>query len=205
MTYLYRIYLKDKMPVAVFMVVIFVIGIISGSVAVSSMNQEINQNLFNYFTNFMQSFDSVEYEQAVFLNDVMKLNLFNLFIIWIFGISVILMPVIPVLIFLKGFVIGFSTAFLISNFSYRGIIISLFVILPQNLLIAPVYVLAGIGGISFSFKIINFYRGYTRLNFNDVFDYTFIMFLLGIILAIGVLIEVYISPNLFKLILNILY
>ncbi len=195
-------FLRDRLPLFTFVVIIFILGIIFGSVAVKTVDYDVKQSLFSYFNDFMNSLNDLEYDHHSLVSESIRFNLFNIAIIWAFGISVFLMPFITLLIFFKGFVLGFTVGFLVSEYGYKGIIIALTAIFPQNILIIPAYILAGVMGIYLSLRIIKYYRGIERLNFQHFLKYSFDMAVLAFILFGGSVMETYISPYLFKFVLR---
>jgi len=202
MNFLYKIYFNDKLPGLVFFLIIFGLGVIFGAIAVRSMNFSAKENLFSFFTNFLRGFESLHYVQPDLLRELMVFNFSKLALIWLFGISVVLMPLIPVFLFFKGFALGFSTGFLVSYFNLKGFVISLLTIFPQNILIVPVFLAAAVNSTAISLKIIGHFRGKRGFSMMNLLDYTLGMILLAMILMVGILIEVYISPSLFTRILE---
>lgn len=198
-----NLFLRQRLPLVVFMIIIFISGIIFGAVSVKTVNYDIKNNLFQYFNDFMKGYSQLQYNQADFASRNIKFNLFNILLIWVLSISVVLVFLVPVLVFFKGFVLGFTVGFLISQYNLQGIMISLVTIFPQNVLIIPAYILAGMFGLSFSFSIFKHYRGRARLNVNDFVDFTLQMGILAFILLGGSLIETYVTPSLFKIILRL--
>ena len=59
-------------------------------------------------------------------------------LIWILGLSVIGLPGILILDFLKGVLIGFTVGYLVGQYSWKGLLFALVSIAPQNLFIIPV-------------------------------------------------------------------
>ncbi|MFW6311971.1 MAG: stage II sporulation protein M [Nanoarchaeota archaeon] len=200
----FNYFIKRRIPLLIFVLIIFVFGIGFGAIGVKTVEYSNKQELFNFFNNFMQGINEINYNQGTMVSESIRFNLINILVIWLFGMSVILMPLIPVLLFFKGFVLSFSVGFLISEYSLKGVLYSLVTIFPQNLLIIPAFIIAGILAIHFCVRIINFYRKRERLSIQDFFAYTISMFLLAIMLFMGSLIETYISPYLFKLLLRFL-
>lgn len=193
-----KIFIRDRLPLLIFVVFIFIIGIIFGTIAVSAVDYSLRQDIFHYFNDFMYRFDSLEYSSANFFIESIKFNLFNIFMIWIFSISVILMPLIPVLIFIKGFVLGFTVGFLIKEYSFKGIVIAMSAVFPQNIIIIPAYILAGVMGIFFSIRLIKYYRRLERLDAHNFMTYSLRMFMLAFLISIASFLETYISPLLFQ-------
>ena len=60
-------------------------------------------------------------------------------VIWILGISIIGLPVMLILLFLKGMVIGFTVGFLVNQMGWSGFLLSFVSVLPQNIFIIPVF------------------------------------------------------------------
>lgn len=202
MNFIYNVFVKNKIPLLVFITLIFVFGIGFGSIAVKTVDYSIKQDLFKYFNDFVRGFEQVDYQQSTFVNESIKFNLLNILVIWVFGFSVVLMPLIPVLVFFKGFVLGFTIGFLVSEYNIKGIIISIVTIFPQNIFIFPVYILAGLIAISFTFHVIRYYRGRERYFLQDFIDYSLRMLVLAVVLLGGTLVETYISPRLFAWIIK---
>ncbi|MEA2066077.1 MAG: stage II sporulation protein M [Thermotogota bacterium] len=189
-------FLRDRLSLFTFVAIIFILGIIFGSIAVKTVEYHVKQSLFSYFNNFMSSLNNLEYDHHSLVSESIRFNLFNIAIIWAFVISVFLMSFITLLIFFKGFVMGFTVGFLVSEYGYKGIMITLTAIFPQNILIIPTYILAGVMGIYLSIWIIKYYWRIERLNFQHFLKYSFDMAVLAFILFGGSIIETYISPYL---------
>ncbi len=197
-----RLILNNRLPLLIFVFVIFVTGICFGAFAVKTVDYEINQNLFKFFNGFINNYKDIEYDKANLVRNSVKFNLINIIIFWILGSTVILVFLIPILIFFKGFVLGFTVGFLISQYDMHGIIISVVSVFPQNIFIIPSFILAGAVAIAFSLDIIKNYRGSINLNFEDFIDYSLRMGIFTIFLLAGSIIETYITPYLFSLVVN---
>ena len=198
MKYLYKIYLKDEIPLLVFILIVFVAGIFFGAIAVNLIDYSVKQDLFNYFNDFLNNINRMDYSSGMIFSDSIRFNLLNIFIIWVFGLSVILMPLIPVFVFFKGFILGFTVGFLTLQYSFRGVIVAVFTVFPQNILIVPAYLLAGVTGVSFSLHIIRFLWEKQDFSSGDFIDYSLRILLLSFLLLGGSLLETYLSPLIFR-------
>ncbi len=201
MEYIFRLFIRNKIPLLVFISGIFVIGVVFGAFAIESVNFTVRQDLFEYFNDFLQEYEDIEFEKSNLISESTRFNLLVILFIWIFGASVVVMPLVPVLVFFKGFVLGFTIGFLISKFEFQGILLAVATVFPQNLLIVPAYILAGLTAVDFSFRIIKHYRGKLNLTFGDFFDYTSKIIFLGFILMAASLIESFLIPHVFRLII----
>ncbi|MCG8515168.1 MAG: stage II sporulation protein M [Halanaerobiales bacterium] len=197
-----NLYIRKRLPVFTFIVVVFILGISFGAIAVKTVDYSTKQNLFNYFNDFMQGYNEIEYDRGSLVSESIKFNLFNIFMIWAFGITVIMMPLITLLIFFKGFVLGFTVGFLVSEYSLKGIVLAISAVFFQNVLIIPSYIMAAVMAVSLSIRIIKYYRNRAKLSFEDFLAYTLEMTMLALITLGGALLETYISPLLLRLVLR---
>ena len=91
-----------------FLAVITVIGIVSGILFIFFISKEdksLVKNELSDFITYIQS-NKINY-MASFLNGILA-NLTYLIVFWLLGISIIGIPIIIFLLFLKGFILGFS-------------------------------------------------------------------------------------------------
>ena len=72
----------------------------------------------------------------------------------ILGISIIGLPVILIVLFMKGIVIGFTVGFLVNQMGWNGFLLSFVSVLPQNFIIIPVFIMTATIAVSISLKMI---------------------------------------------------
>lgn len=193
-------YIQDRLPIFTFVIIVFILGISFGAVAVKTVDYSTKEDVFSYFNKFLQGYRQIEYRNTALLAESIEFNLMNIFIIWAFGLSMILMPLITILIFFKGFVLGFTVGFLISEYSFRGILIALAAVFPQNILVIPVYLIASVLSIYISINIFKYYRGKAAINGEIFLKYSLEMLVMAVILVLSSLIETYLSPLLLNLV-----
>lgn len=138
-----------------FMTVLFMTGIIFGAILVNSMSfiqkQEVFFQLEQYFT-LMKESATVQH------GDVLKRSFFfhmkYLFILCVLGMTIIGIPVIFMLIFIKGLVVGFSVGFIVNQLGTKGLFLATVSIAPQNIITIPVYLFAGAMAVHFSLLLL---------------------------------------------------
>lgn len=124
-------------------------------------------------------------------------------IMWVLGLSIIGLPMILLLLFLKGVVIGFTVGFLVNQLQWQGVTFALMGVLPQNLLVVPALMIVGVSGISFSLRLIR-----TRLlSKRDVImphfmGYSLLVLAMLAVLTIAAMFETFVSPKLMQIVLN---
>ncbi|GGJ94380.1 stage II sporulation protein M [Lentibacillus kapialis] len=137
-------HVKEHAVIYIFMTILFLTGIIFGAIIVNSMNFVQKQDLFFYLERF---FGDISEEERTNSSEVLKSSLLYhvkyLFILFVLGLSVIGLPVIWILLFLKGLVVGFSVGFMVNQLGANGLFLASISIAPQNLLVIPIYIVAG--------------------------------------------------------------
>lgn len=137
-------HLQTHATIYVFMIILFLTGIIFGAIVVNSMGFVQKQDLFFYLERF---FGHLSNENSIDKNEVLKESFFYhvkyLSLLFILGLSVIGLPVVWVLIFLKGLVVGFSVGFIVNQLGMKGFLLATLSIAPQNLMVIPIYIIAG--------------------------------------------------------------
>src|SRR5690606_7303952 len=95
-------HLQEHSSIYLFLMVLFLMGIIFGAIMVNSLSDHQKEDLFYYLNQF---FGQVEEGAMVSSQDLLKLSfLHNLKfagLIWILGVSIIGLPLIFVLLFIK--------------------------------------------------------------------------------------------------------
>src|SRR5699024_10327069 len=115
-----------------FIMILFIVGLIFGAVIVVSMHFTQKQDLLFYLNQYFSRID----QQEILNNfDLFKSALFShlqyLIIFFLLGLSIIGLPIIWVTIFVKGTFIGFSVAFFVHQYGFRGLLFISAAILPQ--------------------------------------------------------------------------
>lgn len=74
--------------------------------------------------------------------------------LFVLGLSVIGLPAVWILLFLKGMVVGFSVGFIVNQLEMKGLFLAALSIAPQNLLVIPIYIVAGSLSMIFSLTLL---------------------------------------------------
>ncbi|USB34711.1 stage II sporulation protein M [Paenibacillus sp. YPG26] len=148
--------LKDQTPLYVFVTVLFLMGVVFGALMVNALTLEQQQDLSRYLGDFYTNFNEDHLGSSGLSSfwSIAVLNLKWLGLIWILGLSVIGLPGILILDFLKGVLIGFSVGCLVGQFTWKGMLLALVSIAPQNLVLIPVLLICSVAAVSFSLSII---------------------------------------------------
>ncbi|MBW3113398.1 MULTISPECIES: stage II sporulation protein M [Bacillaceae] len=191
-----------------FIITLFLMGIIFGAIVVNSLSFAQKEDLYFYLSKFFSEMEdgsmtsSEELFRQSFLHNVKYLGL-----MWLLGISIIGLPLIFVLLFMKGVVVGFSVGFLVNQMSWSGFLLSFVSILPQNIIIIPAFIFIGAISANFSLTLIRkiFMRHTSSMQFQMIpFLSRYVIFM---VVAIGIVtvaasIEAYLSPNLMEAVIS---
>ncbi|WP_068775332.1 stage II sporulation protein M [Paenibacillus sp. FJAT-26967] len=189
-------YFRDQLTLFIFVSVLFVVGVVFGAIMVNALSLEQKQEIGRYLSSFYRSVDegaSVDGKQSLIA--AFSLHMKWILLIWTLGLSVIGLPLILVLDFLKGVLIGFSVGFMAGQLSWKGIAFALVSIAPPNLIVIPAILICSVVSIGFSLFIIKnrllrrsgtLYQPFMRYSFTT-------LFMGGCMLAASVM-EAYLSP-----------
>ncbi|MCL6616730.1 MAG: stage II sporulation protein M, partial [Anoxybacillus ayderensis] len=114
-------HVQEHYTTYVFTVVLFVMGVVFGAIVVNSLSFSQKQDLYYYLTQF---FGQVAKGQFASEYDMFQQSYFHnlqyIGFMWVLGISIIGLPLILVLLFLKGVVVGFTVGFLVNQMGWQG-------------------------------------------------------------------------------------
>ncbi|GIP32304.1 stage II sporulation protein M [Paenibacillus sp. J2TS4] len=197
-----RMYSKDQLSYYVFVSILFITGVIFGAVMVNALTLEQKQEIVRHLGHFFHTIDTgaegdVAAKQTFF--QAVSLNLKWVALIWILGLSVIGLPFIFALDFIKGVLIGFSVGFMVGQFSWKGMLFALTSIAPQNMVLIPVIVAASVAAMSFSIQLVkNRFIQRTGSVYPLFIKYSTTTLTLALAVVIVSLFEAYVSPIMMK-------
>lgn len=167
---------------------IFYIAILSNSNKVL-----IKENLETYF----ESLNKLNYIKA--LIKCLTSNMITISSIWLLGISIIGVFLIIIILIIKSFALGFTISSLIYFYKLKGIIISTIYIIPLIINLFVIIILSYYG-IIFSKNLNRLLFLKKDVNFKNIMrKYIKILLFSTICIIISSLIEIYIVPNILKL------
>ena len=194
-------YFREHSSIFLFIVVLFLMGVIFGAIVVNSMSITQKEDLFYYLSQFFGQVSSGKEadDTDLFLQSFSHNSKF-IGLMWILGISIIGLPVILILLFIKGMVVGFTVGFLVSQMGWQGFSLAFVSILPQNLIIIPVFIMMAALSVIFSLRMIKkqFMKKYAQPILPFFKRYIFALIVAGILIVAASGIEAYLSPWLMK-------
>jgi stage II sporulation protein M len=201
-----RAYMKEHMPLYVYVTVLFTTGVVFGVVIIQALTLEQKQELSRHLGNFFQTVDlGMQWDpQHSFLQSFI-LNVKWLGLICLLGLSVIGLPFILFMDFLKGVLVGFTVGFMVGEYAWKGMLFALVSVVPQNLLLIPALIIGSVTSIAFGLYLLRnrFLRQQSSISVS-LSKFIAIIFSLVIILLGVSLYEAFLSPWFMQLVTPIL-
>lgn len=193
-------YLKENMYPFIFVSIVFVVGVIFGSVMVNRLPEQHNQPLLNELNFYFEVLDETPAVNRLgILQESFMTNGKFILISFLSGLTVIGIPVIVLMLFMRGVILGFTVGFIFTHSSFRGLFFALTAIVPHNLFVIPALLLASVASISFSWVIL--LKVARNKNFNIktyLINYCALTLLSLSLISVAALVEAYIIPVLLK-------
>lgn len=192
-------YLLEKIrsggPLLAVLVFVLVLGFFLGLAAPTTMDEDAASQTRLFIGNYVQALPEAgikpgyEALQAFLLNGSLILG------IGLLGLHLFGLPLAAAMLFFKGLSLGYAMSFLMDYQGTRGFVVIALSMLPQNLVLLPVFVVAALLAANFSLTL---HRSKPLFGRDlAVYGMRFLMLLGGVL--IGSLVQGYICPLLLKL------
>lgn len=150
-----RAYLSEHLGYLALVALLFGMGIVFGALTVNNLGQAERLNLLSYLRAFLRDFDTtVPVQNAVLAREAVWSNLKTLAFLFLLGITAVGSPFILLVVFTRGFVLGFTVGFLVKQLLFRGFLFALISVVPHNLLMIPALLAAAVANLDFGVVLI---------------------------------------------------
>lgn len=189
-------HLRGHLAIYALTLALFAMGVVMGSLAVRALTDDQRGELFEYVEVFLRGLG--QGEEEVNPHQILQVaaanHLKTAVFLWALGVTIIGIPLIALIIISRGFVVGFTVGFLIYQMGYKGVIFTLFSVLPQNILAVPAVIGIGALSLSYSLHLIRSQRRRRRAwDYREFAGYTLMVVTLTAMLLGASLVEAYIS------------
>jgi stage II sporulation protein M len=194
------LHVKQQKSLYLFVTVLFMMGVIFGSLIVNALDPTQKEGLLHYLGYFFQGLkqDSIA-DSSIALQHSVGDHLKTIGLMWILGLSVIGIPLLLIFIFIKGLVIGFTVGFLVNQLSWQGLWFAFVSVVPQNLLIIPALIIVTVAGINFSKDLVRNRLIHHRGRIYPQFvSFCILVTGMAAILLLSSVFEAYLSPVIMK-------
>ena len=200
-----KLSIKHNKKLLVFLSILGIIGIAAGSVFNIMLNESDKVLVSNYITNFFDNIANNTLDNVSALKNGFISEISYILIIWLLGISIIGIPIILFMYFSKFFILGFSISSIISNYGFKGCLLSLSYIFPHKIINIIIYTILTLFTLKVSGKILYSIIRREKLDFKIVLNKYLIILLTSIItIVLTILFEVFITPIIIKLFIPII-
>lgn len=146
---------RDNLNLYVFMLVLIVVGAVFGVLLASALTLEQQQELADQMSLYLSTIrhaDQFNHASAFWDSFIFYGKWLGL--IWLLGVSVIGMPIVLVLDFVKGMLIGFAVALLVQQLAWKGVLFFLASTALPNAIVVPALLIASVSATRFAFFIV---------------------------------------------------
>ncbi len=134
---IYRTLLFRSVVVVITSMFFLILGISCGAFTETLLSDEQKVTLTEYLSKYLSVKDLQSTQYQDILINSMKTNIFLLVLIGLCGFTIIGFPASFMILAYKGITLGFSSALLIENMSYKGTLLAFVTMIPQNVFILP--------------------------------------------------------------------
>lgn len=184
---------------------ILFLGVISGAIFSNIIDLNDKKLVLDKIQLFISNIDSQSINSIIAFKNSIFTNLLYSIIIWILGMTIIGVIFNIFLLYLKGFIFGFSLSAFILTYSYKGIILSILYTIFGQLLNIIVIMILSIYSIMFTINLLKqIIKNKQTLNITKYFKtYSIIFIITGLISIISSLSESFLFPTLIKIIVKL--
>lgn len=193
-----------NLPLYLALFLIFSLGVGFGALAPQKLSPTQREDLSNFLANISASIaqngSHAGAGTQLFYQSILDNVLKTALLLFVLGLTVIGAPLIMGLVFLRGFVLGFTVGFLVQETALNGLILAAAAVLPHNLLAVPAVMIGAAGSLAFASTAFQTMVGLSQKKIHGQFLSTSFICICSCILLLGAsLIEVYLTPILISL------
>ncbi len=178
---------------------VFLVGLVMGGQKVEGLEGGVRDYLRELIDTYLQEGQKAPIYGPGILLAALATQAKTVVAIWFLGLTVIGVPLILAVVFLRGYALGFTVGFLVQQKGGAGVIMSILSILPQNLVYIPLLIIWAVIAVNFSFYLIGRHPG-AALG-KTLINYSLLLAVFLVLFTAGAFIEAYLSPWFLSLIL----
>lgn len=194
--------IKKEKNILIFILITFFLGLILGSLFINFITEDDKKLLVEQLELFLSNVKNLTKDVfgiKVFSEEILN-NGFQLFIIFVLGISMIGLPVVIIIMFFKGFMLGTTLATIILKYQFKGIIGSFLYVFPCYIFNIIIYIFISFFAVHASIKFLKALLKKDNLNFKSFFGRYLLSFIISMFfMFIVCLLDAYLTPVLLKL------
>ena len=209
-------HIKENSRDYVILLTLFILGIVIGVFFINHSSDSQKQEITSYINTYINTLkEKRQLDYIGLLKDSILKNIFLATLLWFIGIAATLIPIIYAIVAFRGFCLGYTISSAIAILGVgNGLIFSGSTLLLQNILIIPAMLAIAFSGIQLHKRILKSPKdnirdeiraksrhGKENIKLEILRHSIFSLFMTGI-LVLASFIEVYVSANLFNLVVQ---
>lgn len=178
------------------LIIIFLLGLIIGLIVVNNSSEEQETEITNYINTFITELkNGSKLDYFKLLKSSFGNNLFLVIILWFMSLAVIGIPAVYGMVGYKGFCMGYTISSVVMTLGTgKGMVFVLSSMLIHNIILIPCMLAVAVSGINLYKSII---KDRKKENIKiEIIRHTLFCLIMLVVMAVGSLIETYISSNL---------
>ena len=188
----------------VFLLVIVIVGIVSGSLFSAIISTEDKQLVMDYLNSFFNNAKVGKLNYDTSIVNTLVLTIGFALVMWVLGISIIGFFIVIFMLFMKAFILGFSISSIIMSFKLKGVLLAIGYAVPHHIINILIFMLLTAYALIVSFKLIKSITSKKPLDFKTIFNrYLTVLIVSVVVLVLTSLYEVYIVPNVISLLMGL--
>lgn len=195
-------YLRDRLGYCLMVVATLVLGVVAGAIAATGLSPQDRAGVAGSLLGFLGDLALNEAVPSTgdLLAHTLGQHLRTAAFLWLLGVTVVGFPGVLLILFVRGFSIGFTVGFLVHNLGLSGLAVAAAGVLPQHLLAVPAVLVQGVAAASFSWALLRNRFGRERGRFyHELAGYTAVIAGTSAALAGAALLESLVGPVFLRL------
>jgi len=181
-------------PLFLVIIILFALGVFFGTLGVNALSEDNVMRLTQVIDNFLANAPELHTNTSSIVQESLTDNLITWAVILFLGLTIIGIPAILFMVFMRGFTIGFSISFLAGHRAETGTLLALTAIVPHNLLLIPALFISSAAALSFALILLKRFFNTQIPVLPNFCGYLGIMLITGIAFSGAAVIETYVSP-----------
>lgn len=186
---------KKNRKIFIFIAILLTLGLISGSLFITILNDSDKKMVLETITNYFNQIKSSKVDFLYSFRTSSISNLLYIIFIWLLGISIIGIPIIILLLFIKSFILGFSISSIICKYKIGGIPLSLSYIFPHHILNIITICFVSMYSLKVSLSLVKLITSKKQINFKVIMRKYLGVLIIAVLLSIvSSSIETFMTP-----------
>ncbi len=195
-------YLSARTGYFVFFIALFIVAVGFGAAAVRALTDAQKAELLDYLEVYLRGLGRgiPQTPSRELWHQAVSSTLRTAALLWASGLVVLGLLVAPVIVFMRGFVVGFAVGFLTYEMGMRGVLLATLSVFPQNLLSVPATLVIAVASSSYSLSVLRRRGSRSGSGRVSIAGYTVIVLAMMVLLVVASTIEAYVAPVFMRLI-----